>query len=169
MMHLKSVLVACLGAASLLIGSAAVASAHPSHPILTFDSMTPVTGSAVGTVNDRGITGGGKPWVITSGSGVVESDGSVHVTVQGLVIPIAPFNGTNPVPMFAATVSCVTPHGQIVNLHTGVFPASPAGDSTIDGSLNAALPHPCLHPILFVTSPTGAWFAMSNAEEEDSD
>lgn len=160
MRRITTTLAALFGAGILFIGGGAVVSAHSS--VLEFESMTPVTGGAVGTVNDRGITGGGKPWVITSGSGEVDRDGSVHVTVHGLVIPVAPFNGTNPVKAFGATVSCVTPHG-IVNLRTATAPATPTGDATIDGSVT--LPHPCKDPILFVTSPTGAWFAMSNAED----
>lgn len=161
MRRTTSAFVALLGAVSLFIGGSAVVSADSS--VLEFESMTTVTGSAVGTVNDRGIIGGGKPWVITSGSGEVDRDGSVHVTVQGLVIPVAPFDGTNPVPAFGATVSCITPHG-IVNVRTGTAPATSTGDATIDGMV--MLPHPCKDPILFVTSPTGAWFAMSNEEED---
>src|SRR4029077_15011955 len=95
MRRITRVLVGLLGAASLLIGSAASVSAHSSHALLEFDSMTPVTGGAVGTLNDRGITGGGKPWVITSGSGEVDRNGSVHVRVSGLVIPAPAGNGTN--------------------------------------------------------------------------
>lgn len=166
MAHLRSVLVALVGAASLVVGSAAAASAHPSPDLVSFDSMTPVTGSAVGTVNDRGIVGGGKPWVIKSASGEVDRDGAVHVTVAGLVIPVAPFNGTNPIGAFGVTVSCITPHG-IVNLRTGTAPATPTGNATINGTV--ALPHPCLNPIVFVTSPTGAWFAMSNVEVDEGD
>lgn len=162
MRRITTALVALFGAGIVFIGGGAVVSAHSSHDVLVFESMTPVTGSAVGAVNDRGITGGGKPWVIASGSGEVDRDGAVHVTVSGLVIPVAPFNGINPVPAFGATVSCITPHG-IVNLRTGTAPASSGGDATIDG--NVTLPHPCKEPILFVTSPTGAWFAMSNAED----
>lgn len=166
MTHLKSVLLALFGATSLVVGSAAIASAHSSHDIVDFDSMTPVTGAAVGAVNDRGIAGGGKPWVITSGSGEVDRDGSVHVTVHGLVIPVPPFNGINPVGAFGATVSCITPDG-VVNLRTATAPATSSGDATIDGSVS--LPHPCKSPILFVTSPGGAWFAMSNPEDEEED
>lgn len=164
MMRFRKVLVGLFGAVSLLVGGSAVVSAHSSRELLEFDSMTPVTGSAVGAVNDRGITAGGKPWVITSGSGEVDRDGKVHVTVHGLVIPVAPFNGTNPVGAFGATVSCVTPHG-IVNLRTATAPATSTGNATIDGSVT--LPHPCKDPILFVTSPGGAWFATSNSEDEE--
>lgn len=163
MTHLRAALVAFLSAFSLVIGGAAAASAHPAHPIVQFSSMTPVTGAAVGTVNGRGIVGGGKAWRITSGSGEVDSDGSVNVTVHGLVLVLT---GANPIGAFGVTVSCVTPHGAIVNLRTGTAPATPAGDATITGTLNAPLPHPCLHPILFVTSPGGAWFAMSNREDD---
>ena len=163
---MKVAVAALFAAASVMTGGTALAQDDSSqqNPILQFDSMTPVTGAAVGTVNDRGIIGGGKPWVITSGSGEVDRDGSVHVSVSGLVIPVAPFNGTNPVAAFGATVSCITPHG-IVNVRNGTAPASPAGDATIDGTVT--LPHPCKDPILFVTSPGGAWFAMSNAEDEE--
>ena len=166
MSQIRNGLLALLGAASLVIGSAAVASAHSSSELLEFDSMTPITGSAVGAVNDRGITGGGKPWVITSGTGEVDRDGNVHVTVHGLIIPASAGFGFNPVGAFGATVSCLTPHG-IVNLRTGTAPATSTGDATINGSVR--LPHPCKDPILFVTSPGGAWFAMSNSEDEEGD
>jgi hypothetical protein len=166
MRRITNVFVGLFGAVSLLIGGASIVSAHSSHALLAFDSMTPVTGGAVGTVNDRGITGGGKPWVITSGSGEVDRNGSVHVRVSGLVIPVAPFNGTNPVPAFGATVSCETPHG-IINLRTGTAPATTTGNATIDGAV--MLPNPCKDPILFVTSPGGAWFAMSNGDDSEAD
>jgi hypothetical protein len=56
-----------------------------------------------------------------------------------------------------------------VNVSTGLFAASTAGDSTIDDTV--VLPSHCSHPILFVTSPGGSWFAMSNrdGDEEDND
>ena len=166
MRRITTIFVGLFGAASLLIGGASIVSAHSSHALLAFDSMKPVPGGAVGTVNDRGITGGGKPWVITAGSGEVDRNGSVHVSVSGLVIPVAPFNGTNPVGAFGATVSCVTPHG-VVNLRTGTAPATSTGDATIDGAV--ILPNPCQDPILFVTSPGGAWFAMSNGDDSEAD
>ena len=162
MTHLRRFLVASIGAAGLIAGGSITVGADQGDSILEFESMTPVTGAAVGTVNDRGITGGGLPWVVTSGSGEVDSNGHVDVTVTGLVIPVAPFNGTNPVPMFGATVSCITPSG-IVNVRTATVPANTAGDATIDTTVT--LPSRCSDPILFVTSPRGAWSAMSNTED----
>jgi len=159
----RKFVVASIGALGLVAAGSASVGADQGDSILEFESMTPVTGAAVGTVNDRGIKGGGLPWVITSGSGEVDSDGHVDVTVRGLVIPVPPFNGINPVPAFGATVSCITPTG-IVNVHTATVPANAAGDATINATVS--LPGHCRQPILFVTSPGGAWFAMSNTEDE---
>jgi hypothetical protein len=85
--------------------------------------------------------------------------------VRGLVIPVAPFNGTNPVGFFKAIVSCLTPHG-VVNVSTASFPASTTGNSDIEGKVD--LPHPCMEPIVFVASAAGQWFAMSNAERNEN-
>ena len=161
--YVRRVLVVSIGAVSLIGAGAVGAGAHDRGTLVQFDSMTPVTGSAVGTVNDRGITGGGLPWVITSGRGEVDRQGRIEVVVTGLVIPVPPFNGTNPASQMAATVSCLTPHG-IVNVSTlpQTFPADAAGNVTIEGSVT--LPHPCKDPILFVTSSGGAWFAESNSD-----
>jgi hypothetical protein len=78
---------------------------------------------------------------------------------------VAPFNGTNPVPAFGATVSCITSHHRVVNVFAGTFPTNSTGDATIDATVT--LPHPCTQAIVFVTSPTGAWFAMSNAIDDE--
>ena len=165
MKRFSKVLVSALGALSLAaIGSATVL-AHDEHRILEFDSMTPVTGAAVGTANDRGLTGGGLPWVIASGTGEVTRSGHVHVTVTGLVIPAR--GNVNPIGSFKAVVSCVTQHHAIVNVSTGLFPADAAGNSTIDDTVS--LPDRCKHPIVFVTNAGGSWFAMSNRHGQDEE
>jgi hypothetical protein len=163
----RTTIVALAGALSLVVGGAAVASADEGGTLLSFHSMTTVTGAAVGAVNDRGITGGGKPWQITAGSGELDRNGHLHVSVTGLVIPVAPFNGTNPLGQFAAIVSCETPHHGIVNILTAPVATSSVGNATIDTTVS--LPHPCIRPIVFVTSAGGSWFAMSNRDEEDED
>jgi hypothetical protein len=163
MRYWRQVLVAALGAASLVGVTAVGASAHEGGggTLIEFESMTGV-GSPPATV--RGIPGGGKPWVLKSGRGEVDRNGNVEVRVRGLVIPVAPFNGTNPVPFFKATVSCVTPSG-VVNVSTANFPADSAGNSRIEG--HVALPSQCADPIVFVAAPTGQWFAESNSEHDD--
>jgi len=162
--RIRLLLMAVLGAVSLVAIGGSTAAADESHFLIKFDSMTPVTGAAVGNPNDRGIVGGGKPWAITFGKGELSADGRLHVRVKGLVIPVAPFNGSNPLTQFGVTVSCLTPG--IVNVSSSsLFNTGPSGDATINTTL--ALPGNCMDPIVFVTSPGGAWFAMSNAEDDE--
>jgi hypothetical protein len=165
MRRFRKLMVGAISALSLVAAGSATVLAHDDGSVLRFDSMIGVHGAGVGTVNHRGITGGGLPWVIASGRGEVSMNGEVEVRVKGLVIPVPPFNGTNPVPMFGATVSCVTQNHVIVNVSTGLFPADTAGNSTIKDKVT--LPSVCRKPILFVTSPGGAWFAKSTSEDEE--
>ncbi len=155
------ILLAAVGALGLLVASAGSSTADEGGNLTDFSSMTPVTGSAVGVVNDRGIKGGGLPWVITSGTGTVSLQGKVDVTVAGLVIPSR--GNKNPVAFFKATVSCLGPEG-VVNVSTGNFPASSAGNAHIQATID--LPRPCKHPIVFVAAPTGQWFAESNPDTQ---
>ncbi len=160
-------LVAVLGAVILLVGGSAIASAEEGGSLLAFHAMHGVTPREAGTVNHRGITAGGLPWVISTGVGTLDRNGHLHVRVTGLVIPVPPFNGTNPSPQFAAIVSCETTHHQVVNLMAAPVAANSAGDATVDATV--ALPHPCEHPIVFVTSAGGAWFARSVLEDDEED
>src|SRR5690348_5708327 len=132
MRFFRSALVGVVSAVGLVAASSAVVSGHEAHALVQFNSMSTVTPAEVSTVNDRGLTAGGKPWAITSGTGELDSDGTLHVDVTGLVIPVAPFNGTNPLPAFGAVVSCITSHHQIVNVRTGPFATNSAGNATID-------------------------------------
>jgi hypothetical protein len=153
-------LVSAVAALSLLAaGSLSAAANEGGGNLLKFHSMTGVNGAALGVPNDRGIVGGGLPWVLRSGRGTVDRHGEVEVRVRGLVIPVPPFNGTNPVPFFKAIVSCLTPGG-VVNVSTGNFPATVTGNSRIEETVN--VPHPCNQPEVFVTAPNGMWFSESN-------
>lgn len=138
------------------------------NDVLKFDTMVGVDGPFVGTTNPvRDVPGGGLPWQIERGRGELSADGEVRVNVDGLVlldgapVPEA-LQGTNPVPAFQAVVSCLTiANGAVAtsNVATEPFPASPEGDAKIKATV--ALPEPCLAPIVFVTSPTGQWFAAT--------
>ena len=131
--------------------------------VLSAAVLAPVTGPYVGTVNPiRGVNGGGLPWRLDSGNVDLRSDGRLKVEVEGLVLAAGVNEGTNPIPSFKAIVSCQTiQNGAAVvsNVETGLVSASTAGDAEIDTSI--PLPSPCYGPIVFVTSPTGAWFAAS--------
>ena len=168
MKHWRSLLVAALGALTLAGMGTVSALAEPRDTLIEFDSMT---GIGPGGPTARGLAGGGFPWMIQSGSGSVDRQGNVDVTVRGLVLAAGPtppaLVGTNPIPKFAATVSCITPHG-VMNVTTATSPASTAGNSTIDARVT--LPHPCKSPEVFVGAILNGsfhWFAVSNAEDRD--
>lgn len=166
----RMAIAALAGVTGLLLGSATTAGADPAR-VLDFDTMVAVTGPYVGTANPiRDVPGGGFPWMIQGGMGQLSTDGRLFVRVRGLVLadeaPVPPsLRGTNPIPDFRGLVSCQTigPNGvaTITNVSTGLFPASKEGDSLILARLS--LPHPCIAPIVFVTSPTGAWFAATGS------
>jgi hypothetical protein len=140
---------------------------HGDRNVLRFDSMAGVVEPFTGTTHPvRGLAGGGLPWEIGRASGRLRSDGRLDLKVRGLVLarraPVpAALQGTNPVPQFKAIVSCLTPAApdQGVNVASDPVPASPQGDARFKTKL--ALPHPCIAPIVFVTSPTDAWFAAT--------
>jgi hypothetical protein len=145
--------------AAVLVGSQLSATAAPAV-VLKFDSMAPVTGPYVGVTNPiRGVSGGGKAWQLGSAMGLLERDGHLLVHVRGLVLVAT---GSNPIPSFKAIVSCQTISGgaaTVTNLTTAAFPASSGGDADLDTTV--ALASPCIAPIVFVTSPGGAWFAAT--------
>ena len=137
--------------------------------VLEFESMAGVVRPYTGSANAiRGVNGGGLPWVIRVGKGEVKADGRIEVKVRGLVLADDPAvpparRLVNPIPNFRAVVSCLTVDAAgmaaTVNVTTGDFPATTGGDSEIEAALE--LPSPCIAPIVFVTSPGGAWFAAT--------
>jgi hypothetical protein len=131
--------------------------------VLEFDVMSPVVAPFTGATHPiRGVNGGGVPWQIDRGRGDLSSDGRLKIRVEGLVLVST---GQNPVPMFRGVVNCLTTQSPDagVNLATAPVPASSDGDATIKAKVS--LPDPCVAPIVFVTSGTGAppgsWFAAT--------
>ncbi|HET7521429.1 MAG TPA: hypothetical protein VFK61_07820 [Candidatus Limnocylindria bacterium] len=113
----------------------------------------------------RGINGGGLPWMLKHARVVLRSDGHLIVKVEGLVLAAGANAGSNPVNPFAAVVSCLKSDATVANVMTPTFPATtgPAsaggGNARFEGDV--VLPSPCIAPIVFVTSGTGAWFAST--------
>ncbi len=135
----------------------------PGKDVLEFDVMTPVVAPFTGAAHPiRGVNGGGVPWQIDRGRGDLSSDGRLKIRVEGLVLVSS---GQNPVQMFRGVVNCLTPASPDVgvNLATAPVPASTDGDATIKATVD--LPDPCVAPIVFMTSGTGAapgsWFAAT--------
>lgn len=154
---------------ALVLGLALVGSASTlggeEHP-LNLTGFSPVVSPFTGPANPvRGLGGGGLPWKIASGRAELKASGRLEVEVRGLVLVNT---GTNPIPNFAAIVSCrsVDAAGApaIINLVAGTAPATAAGDAEIEGTVQ--LPSPCIAPIVFVAIPATAtsparWLAAS--------
>lgn len=134
--------------------------------LMEFDSMVGVPQGLTGGENPiRGINGGGLPWSIGPSYGILKADGRLGILVNDLVFAAGPNAGKNTVANFKAVVSCLQEDGSAVNVSTGLFPATvasatdPGGDAVIQAQL--VLPQTCIAPIIFVTSPGGAWFATT--------
>lgn len=171
---MKKLLLVSLSAMLLLsaffVGSVSRASADESK-VLQFNTMIGVPRPYTGAANAiRGVPGGGLPWVIEFGSGKLSPDGNLDILVKGLVIDpndpaaiAAGRAGINPSPTFKAIVSCLSKDSAgmatTVNVSTGLFPADAQGNAHIQDTVS--LPEPCIAPIVFVTSPGGAWFAAT--------
>jgi len=133
-----------------------------------FGNHAPFIGSA-GSV--RGVAAAGLPWMIHSVRGDLDLNGELTIDVDGLVLandPSVPpsLRGTNPVPFFAAIVSCTTAANGVIatdNVTTSDFAATmPGGNAHIVQRLT--LPQPCVAPIVLVTAPGGsAWFAVTGS------
>lgn len=136
--------------------------------VLQANVLSPVIEPYTGPANPvRGVAGGGLPWEIDSGSANLRANGRLHVRVNGLVLarraPVpADRQGTMPFTQLGAIVSCLTTTNGMAttdNVSTALFDVTPRGDGHLDTSV--ALPSPCFAPIVFVTSPTGQWFAVT--------
>ncbi|MGE5072456.1 MAG: hypothetical protein ACM3MF_03435 [Anaerolineae bacterium] len=158
-------LVTVLMSVLVFAGSAPAASARELK-ILQFGTMVgvpqPLTGAQAPI---RGINGGGLPWMVGSAQGSLTASGALKVSVKGLVFAAGPNTGSNTVAQFRALVSCINADGTISNIPTAAVPATlgsadtGGGDAEIETTV--ALPHPCIAPIIFVTSPGGSWFAAT--------
>ncbi len=148
-------------------------SAERNAIVLQFKTMVGVDGPFLGNSKPiNGVPGGGRPWVLEEGSGKLQANGRLDIKVRGLIIPASegPQFGVNPVAFFRAIVSCMSldefGDPTIINTLTQngaeVMIGNPRnGDARIKEVID--LPNPCLAPIIFVTSPTGAWFAVTGA------
>ena len=166
MVALFAVLLAAVGFQATAAGSGSGSNGEHAD-VLEFDTMAGVVEPFTGAAHPvRGVNGGGLPWELDRARGTLDADGRLNVSVEGLVLarraPVPPaLQGTNPIPQFRAVVSCLTPDSPDTGerVATAPFPASPEGDARI--RTRVELPEPCIAPIVFVTSPTEAWFAAT--------
>jgi hypothetical protein len=157
-------------ASLLLLVQTAFVTATGGPKILEFQTMVGVPQAFTGQTNKaliRDVPGGGIPWTLTSAKGELSTSGKLEITVTGLVLAAGANAGTNPVGNFRGLVSCLTDASTpaVVNVSTGDFAATTGaataggGNAKIEATLD--LPNPCIAPIVFVTSPGGAWFAAT--------
>jgi hypothetical protein len=164
--HLSFGLSILLILTSLFLGGQVSNVTAKGQTIMEFNTMVGLPSGMTGTKSPiRGINGGGLPWMLSSGVGELSSRGHLEIMVQGLVLAAGTNAGSNPIPSFRAIVSCLTSDGSPDNILTAAFPAttgpasSGGGDAKFEGDL--VLPQPCIAPIVFITSPGGAWFAAT--------
>ena len=95
----------------------------------------------------HGVTAGGAPWVLRSGSARLRQSGRLQVRVRGLVIPAPQGNGTaGPVTSITAALYCGADTTAAAT--TSSVPLSPSGNARIDQRVT--LPSTCLAPVVLV-------------------
>jgi hypothetical protein len=101
----------------------------------------------------HGVTPGSAPWVLKEGS-VQLSGHRLDLRVKGLVIPVAPGNGTpGPVNTISASLYCGADSDTMAADMTGQVPISRDGDARIKDD-SFAVPSTCLSPVILV-NPNG--------------
>lgn len=168
MKKLSQIMMATILLSTFLFAGSAPAASAKEPKILEFDTMVGIPAGLTGTQSQaplRGINGGGIPWAIGSAHGELTASGHLEIQVQGLVLAAGTNAGSNPIASFRAIVSCVKSDGSFENILTDAFPATTGPASSGGGNAkietNVSLPEPCIAPIIFVTSPGGAWFAAT--------
>jgi hypothetical protein len=98
----------------------------------------------------HGVTPGGAPWVLDRGEVRIKPRGRLDLRVRGLVIPVAPGNGTpGPVMTVSASLYCGPDSDTTAADTTQAVPISRSGDARIrDDSFN--VPATCLAPVILV-------------------
>lgn len=158
---------AALAAGLAVAGIAGSAAAGDSAKIKT-EHFTGVPANLTGANgNFAGFNGGGLPWTIGDAEVSVRRSGKVEVEFSDLVFAAGPNTGRNTVAQMRVGVSCMGSDLVRTTALSDVFPVSVAdaldpvgGDA--DATTRIALPATCLAPIVFVTSPGGAWFAVGS-------
>lgn len=103
----------------------------------------------------HGVAAGGAPWVLDEGTVRLSSDGRLDLRVRGLVIPVAPGNGTpGPVNTVSASLYCGADSETMAADTTNQVPISRDGDARIKDD-SFMVPATCLSPVILV-HPNGA-------------
>jgi len=169
MKHTSRLAVAATGvaAAVALVGVGATAAAAKHGGKIEADGFVGVPASLTGTPgNFAGLPGGGVPWSIGEAEVKVARSGKVEVEFTDLVFAAGPNVGKNTVANMRVGVSCMALDLTRTVALSDQFPVTVAATATdgVGGDADAvtriALPPTCAAPIVFITNPAGAWFAV---------
>jgi hypothetical protein len=157
-------LISAVGIGALLAaGLSAPAIAEKGPAGLEVRAMAGIPAAYTGTKDpQRGLDGGGLPWVIGAAKVEIKSSGMVEVKFRDLLFaPGTAFAGTNTIGTMKVVISCLTDAGAVNNVSTPPFPVTTGADAG-DGSVEArvSLPETCLAPLVFVTTVTDRWLAV---------
>jgi hypothetical protein len=98
----------------------------------------------------HGVAPGGLPWVLNRGEVELKRKGRLELRVRGLVIPVAPANGTTgPVTTISASLYCGADSDTMAADTTPAVPITSSGNARIrDNSFE--VPATCLAPVILV-------------------
>ena len=98
----------------------------------------------------HGVAAGGAPWVLREGSVRLSDRGRLDLRVRGLVIPVAPGNGTpGPVNTISASLYCGADSDTMAAETTDQAPISRDGDARIKDD-SFMVPATCQSPVILV-------------------
>ena len=101
----------------------------------------------------HGVVPGNAPWVLKDGRVRLTDHGRLELRVRGLVIPVAPGNGTpGPVNTISASLYCGADSETMAAATTGQVPIARDGDARIVD--HVTVPANCLSPVVLV-NPNG--------------
>ena len=138
--------------AALVIGTGTVFARPGDNNKLIDSSLTGLPQTFVNQFLD-GVKGGGHAWTLQQGDAKLGRDGHIDLHVHGLVLfP----EGNNPVTSGRAIVSC---NGGSDIVQSGTVPFDAHGNAHVNQFVT--LPRQCLAPVIFFTTASGAWLAVS--------
>lgn len=148
-----------LSACLLSLATLAPVSAIAADPLVRFENgigVQPVTAGPAPNVV-LGVSPGGQPWVISSLSADVSTDGRINVDGRGLLLAGGNGIGTNGGQSVRARLICGGVGGTVSD--SDLVPLGAQGDFRINGFLTPFPPAPCNTPVLLIINAGSRWFA----------
>jgi hypothetical protein len=157
---MNNILSACL----LSLACATPLSAAAADSLVSFEGAigeTPVSMPGMANVV-LSVQPGGQPWVISSLSADVGSEGRISAEGRGLLLAGGNGIGTNGAQSVRARLMCGGVGGTVSD--SDLVPLDAHGDFAINGSLIPTPPAPCNNPVLLIINGGSRWFAAGIAK-----